>query len=244
MSDDDKKVECGVHGKSSATFICQHLSNGEKLGFNLGFDPDQPDELYPDAWCDLCDDVLEKEGEWNDTSEAFANIKLVCAQCYCAIREKNWNQDEEALHDLICSSFEYLQEVQGSFMEMYKVGQYGRWDWYQETGKLIFSEAGNPVVECDIDFVGTVSTSSNTWMWAWANSSFTENIKERSRQIRTLGEEENFLKLTSAIWLAEPVDGWEMTAIMAKALGAIGAYRTPSDNGFVYMIVNAARWVN
>lgn len=142
MSNDDHKVECGVHGTSSATFICRHLSEGEKLGFNVGFDPDIPDDLYPDAWCDQCDAVLEQEGEWNDTSKAFADIKLVCAGCYCAIREKNWKQDDEALHELICTSFEYLQKAQKSFMETYKVAEHERWDWYQETGKLIFSHGG------------------------------------------------------------------------------------------------------
>jgi hypothetical protein len=243
MSDDDNKVQCGVHGKSSATFICHHLSEGEKLGFNVGFDPNEPDDLYPDAWCDQCDEVLEQEGEWNDKSEAFADIKLVCAGCYCEIREKNWNQDDEALHELISTSFEYLQKAQDSFMKTYKVGEHERWDWYQETGKLIFSHEGEPVVECDIDFVGTYSNLSNTWMWAWANSSFTENIKEKSRKVRALGEKRSFLKLASAIWSSDPVDGWEMTAIMAKELGAIGAYRTPDDNGFVYMVVNNARWV-
>lgn len=244
MADDSRKVECSVHGKSSATFICQHLANGAGLGFNAGFDPDEPDALYPDAWCDECNAVLEQEGEWNDTSEAFADIKLVCAQCYCDIREKNWVQDDESLHDLICSSFEYLKARQDEFMKGYRIGEHERWDWYQETGKLIFSHDGEPVVECDIDFVGTFSSVSDSWMWAWANSSFAENIKAKSWRVRAMGDEGGFLKLASAIWSATPVDGWEMTAIMAKEWGAIGAYRTPDENGFVYMIITSARWID
>lgn len=240
---DDNKVECGVHGKTSATFICQHLSNGEGLGFNMGFDPKKPDDLYPDAWCDKCDEVLEKEGEWNDASEAFADIRLVCSGCYCDIRDKNWVQDDEGFTNLVTSSFEYLQEIQDAFMNTYKIGDHERWDWYQETGKLIFSHDGEPMLECEIDFVGTVSTASDTWMWAWANNALTEKIKANSRLIREIGDEKHFLKLASAHWAADEVDGWEMTAIMAKVIRSIGAYRTPSDNGFVYMIVNKASWV-
>ena len=243
MADDDKKVECSVHGNSSPTFICQHLAKGDKLGFNVGYYPNDPDSLYRDAWCDLCEEILDKEGGWNDKSEAFADIKLVCSGCYCEIRAKNWNQDDESFADLVSRSFKHLKAVQKTFMETFKIDDHERWDWHQETGKLIFSHENKPVVECDIDFVGTFSSSSNTWMWAWANDSFPENIKAKSREIRNLGEEERTLKLASAIWPADPVDGWEMTAIMAKSIGAIGAYRTPSENGFVYMIVQRARWV-
>ncbi len=244
MSEENKKVECSVHGTCSATFLCHHLLKGENLGFNVAYDPDSPNDLYPDAWCDLCNEILEKEGEWNDVSEEFSDIKLVCSGCYCEIREKNWIQDQDALHDLICSGFEYLQDAQREFKGKYRLDEHERWDWYQEIGKLIFSHDGKPVVECDIDFVGTFSSISNTWMWAWANSSFTENIKSASAQIKTIGEEKNLLKLASAIWPAEPVDGWEMTGIMAKEFGAIGSYRTPNDNGFAYMIVRQARWAN
>ena len=101
MSDEEQKVECGVHGTSTATFLCRHLNDCEALGFNVGYDPEQPENLYPDAWCDQCDAMLEQEGEWNDRAETFAGIRLVCAECYCHIRELNWLQDEDTLHTLI-----------------------------------------------------------------------------------------------------------------------------------------------
>jgi hypothetical protein len=243
MSEEEMKVECNIHGTSDATFVCQHLPQGEKLGFHRGFDPDNPYALYPDAWCDKCDEVLEQEGGWNDTSESFAGIKLLCSGCYTNAKERNWAEDSEQVDELIRSSFEYLQSKQDSFMDEYKAGEHERWDWYQETGKLIFSHEENPVVECEVDFVGTVSTSSNTFMWAWANDSFTEIIKEKSRAIKSLGEQNNLMKLSSAIWPADEVDGWEMTGVMAKELNAIGAYRTASDNGFVYMTVKNASWL-
>lgn len=30
--------------------------------------------------------------------------------------------------------------------------------------------------------------------------------------------------------------GWELTAVTARILGAKGAYRCPSDNGFFYVV--------
>ena len=244
MSDSEKKVECDIHGTADATFVCQHLVGGENLGFNLGYDPENPDELYPDAWCDECESVLEAEGEWNDKSEEFADIKLLCSHCYEDTREKNWLENDETFHEFISSSFHYLEEKQKGFLEKYKANDHERWDWYQETGTLVFSHEGKPQVEAEIHFSGSFSNKSNTWLWAWANDSLSETVKSSSRKVREIGEELGLLKLVAAHWEATEVDGWEMTAVLAKAMNAIGAYRTSSDSGFTYMVVTKAKWVN
>jgi len=101
MSKAGNKLKCDTHGSSNATFICQHLASGEGLGFNLGYDPDNPDELCSDAWCNKCEEVLDVEGEWNDKSEAFADIKVMCEHCYEDIRDKNWVQDDDVYHNLV-----------------------------------------------------------------------------------------------------------------------------------------------
>lgn len=243
MENEDNKVECDEHGRCDAAFVCQHLMKGEALGFNVGYSDDESDELYPDAWCDECEAVREAEGEWNEASATFADIKMVCSSCYTRIREKNWTEGVDEVHDLISESFAYLSKAQEAFMREFKVGEHERWDWYQETGKLVFSNNGVPAVEADIDFVGSLSTQSNTWMWAWANTSLVESVKHRSQEVRALGETQQYMQLASAIWPAAEEDGWEMTAIMAKHLGSIGAYRTPSESGFTHMVISRARWL-
>lgn len=241
---DEHYVECGTHGSCEATYLCQHLPEGKGLGFNVGYDPENPDQLYPDAWCDQCDAVLEQEGgEWNERAEAFADIKLVCADCYCEIRERNWPETGEELEALLMSAVDYLDEVQQTFRETYKINEHPRWDWSQDTCQLVFSRDGKPVVECDIDFVGSFSSRSDSWMWAWANDSFVEPIKEMSREVRGLGEVMDSMELSAPTWSASPEKGWLMTAVMAQQLGAIGAYRTSDQYGHLYMVVRAARWV-
>lgn len=89
MANKEYRVECSTHGTSPGTFVCQHLKTGENLGFHLGYDPDNPDSLYPDAWCADCE-------------------------------------------------------------QEYKLGEYERWDWDQDTSQLVFSHAGQAKVICDI----------------------------------------------------------------------------------------------
>ncbi len=78
----NKKVACVNHGESCATFVCQHLAdrNLSNIGFNQAYS--ETDER-PDAWCDQCNKIYLEEGEeWNDRSEGFAKIKLMCSGCY------------------------------------------------------------------------------------------------------------------------------------------------------------------
>jgi len=244
MSDQENSIQCSTHGKSSSTFVCQHLFEGRKLGFNLGYDPEQPNDLWPDAWCNQCEEAFQKEGEWNEQSEKIASIKCVCTRCYENIRERNWLEDEGAIQALIASANDFLNEKQESFTKQFKADEHERWDWYQETGKLVFSHDGKPQVEADIHFVGSYSKSSETWMWAWANEHHDEKVKKASRTLKVIGEEQQLLKLASGHWEATEDDGWEMTALLAEEMNSIGAYRTPGKNGFLYMVIEKARWVS
>ncbi|HSR40780.1 MAG TPA: hypothetical protein VLL48_01380, partial [Longimicrobiales bacterium] len=90
MSDPDRKtVECRLHGEEGPAYVCRHLNLEEPVGFVEGYDPDEPDVELFQAWCAACDEVLDREGEWNERSEWFAGIRLVCRACYRETRALN-----------------------------------------------------------------------------------------------------------------------------------------------------------
>lgn len=71
-----------------AAFVCQHLLDEKSIGFNEAFETDpaiEEDDDYQ-AWCDECEKVRLKAGEWTDSAMTFANIKVVCNQCYFEIK--------------------------------------------------------------------------------------------------------------------------------------------------------------
>lgn len=88
---DNNKVECGDHGLRRPAFVCQHLTAFDKVGFHEPFDQKPEDELEDgfQAWCDECEKIRSKEGEWNDVSEGFAKIKLVCDLCFFEMKKIN-----------------------------------------------------------------------------------------------------------------------------------------------------------
>ena len=92
MAADKKQVECRTHGNRYPAYVCQHLNLRTPVGFYESFASD-PQETYANdalnAWCDTCDEELMRVGEWNEESEAFAQIKLVCDACFFDMKELN-----------------------------------------------------------------------------------------------------------------------------------------------------------
>ena len=74
-------------------FVCHHLLSGQPVGWNEPeeYPEDEDDEFAGciNAWCDECEDVVNAAGEWNDETEAFADIRLICENCALQIKRLN-----------------------------------------------------------------------------------------------------------------------------------------------------------
>lgn len=150
---------------------------------------------------------------------------------------------EEQFTSFVTESFDYLTERQDALRVEFKIGEHESWEWDQASGELIFSDHGKPVVVAKIQFVGSISTQSNSWLWSWDNPNVMDHLKVDSRKVMEFGAEKGYQKLTSAKWEAGEADGWDMTAIAAYVVKAKGAYRTPTDTGFAYFLVKDISWV-
>ncbi|QJF50850.1 hypothetical protein [Roseobacter ponti] len=76
-------VQCDRHGQVQAAYLCQHLLAGltDRSPRGVNWVTDENDAV--NAWCDGCESYLLANGnEWNDRTEAHAQIKLVCRNCF------------------------------------------------------------------------------------------------------------------------------------------------------------------
>jgi hypothetical protein len=82
MADRGELVSCGRHGARPAAFVCRHVLESLRTGARVGFHT--PDDAGDDdqAWCDACERVRARAGGWNDRSEAHADIRLTCLDCF------------------------------------------------------------------------------------------------------------------------------------------------------------------
>ena len=81
MSDQSELITCDLHGQTPTTFACQHIAAGVACGYHAS--TDNPNDQWPDAWCDLCDEAFQASGQqWTNTTEQAASIKALCTHCY------------------------------------------------------------------------------------------------------------------------------------------------------------------
>jgi hypothetical protein len=154
------------------------------------------------------------------------------------------NMSETDFNQLVKESNSYMLEKIDKCVAEYKIGAYKHFNWNQQTGELVWSDDGVPRVIAKIQFVGSISTKSNTWLWSWANPTILADMKKDMIRVKAFGEQHHFEKLTTEGWPAEEADGWEMTAVAAKVLQARGVYRAPdsSGDGYTFFIIKELYW--
>lgn len=121
--------------------------------------------------------------------------------------------------------------------ETYKLGDFERWDYLQEDGKLRFSNGGKVRVIAEAQIVGSFSIFNGTWMWSWANESVDKAVKRDIEKVKDFGEKNRFPKLTKKLFECEEEDAWTLTKAAGEVLNAKGTYRGQIQDGWVYFLI-------
>jgi hypothetical protein len=238
-----RTVACDTHGSAHAAFVCSHLIARPEQEWYCDY-PSRKDP-FPDAWCAECESVVEREQGWSDQACAFADIKVICGQCYANLQSRSIPALEDAVRTeweaFVASCRESLGARQPLLDSHFGIGGYERYDYDQATKQIVFSTQGKPGVIAEIEVVGTLSRAAGTWMWSWANFSMLPKVGTRMKRVRTLGEQRRFPRLNTYLWPADEVDAWDMAAIAAHVLRAQGVYRSPGESTDMYMTLSKIR---
>ena len=143
-------------------------------------------------------------------------------------------------------AYDYLNEQQRICEEKYLLSLHESWYYDQEAGLIIFYNEDKICLRIKFEAAGSISLTSNTWLWAWQNSTVLENTRTQIIKVKEFGERNKFEKLCEAKWEADMYDGWEMTAISAYLLKSKGAYRAPNkeENVFSFKLFKEIEVVN
>lgn len=235
-------VSCGTHGDARATFVCRHLARKPAQRW-FSFKPGKR-HPFPDAWCTRCDALYQRQGGWPDDGET-PPLAVICHHCYIAGRNASAHSlSGRALDNwdaFIHAAIKDLKAKQERLTADYGLSRHERFDWSQATGQLVFSNAGTPAVIADFEFIGSTGKASGTWLWSWANTSHLPRMRKSAGTMQELGELLDFRKLTTPLWKADEVDGWEMAAATASLLCSPGVYRSASERGTSFLLIKRIR---
>ncbi len=139
----------------------------------------------------------------------------------------------------------YLEAQMRQLEQDFAFSSYERFDLNPHTAEMTFSNAGVPQVIARVQFVGSYSTRSQSWLWSWANDSMPDAAKQDILQVKQFGEEQQAAPLTVARLEGDGDEGfgWTATAISAFLLKAKGAYEAPGPEGVsAFLIFTDVRW--
>lgn len=114
------------------------------------------------------------------------------------------------------------------------LGTTDRWDLDQEDGQLVFTSK-KLTATAPAQIIGTYSTESGTFLWAWDHQSVLPPLQEHARRVREYGEEHRIAALTTRKLECNELEAWEFTALACHLCGAQGAYRGPAGPALVFM---------
>ena len=109
-------------------------------------------------------------------------------------------------------------------------------DWLldQDAGTITF---GGEMV-CAAQVLGTQSDTEGTWLWAWANPSVPEAVRNDAELVRDFGERQGIAMFTEAEHRIGSSLPPEMLALIASELtDADGYYRGPYEGGAVLVLL-------
>jgi len=250
MSEADKEVHCDEHGDTVATFVCRHLLQGFCCGFHEAHEADD-DDPWPDAWCDRCNAVLERDGEWTDDNSP--ELGLLCIHCYESARQRNrhipepirpgqLSVSEDEYAQLSIAAFEWCTQKRDQASARWAFDKKENWYFDSEAATMRFyDDRGGAAVLADTRVVGSFSTRTNTWAWVWGNSAYSAEDRAKVDPLRVFGEVRGIQRLTDDYWEADETDAWEMAQLAAYVLGADTVYRAPYDHMHVFMLLTRFR---
>jgi formylglycine-generating enzyme required for sulfatase activity len=147
-------------------------------------------------------------------------------------------------YDAWCEeAFDAFRGKQQRLMDTYRLSSWERYDYDASAGTLTFSEGGRPRVIADMLVLGTIA---NDWLWGWANENWPAQSTDGLKPVRDFGAQHGVEELTTEYLESDDLEGlgWMLAAIAARILDAEGAYRAPTENGAVYLVLRSLKFVS
>ena len=157
-------------------------------------------------------------------------------QSYSGVRRHaQIDMTEEEFDTYVDRCFELVETQNALLVEKYGLGKFDSWSLDQTENVLSFSDGTHRDIAFKVDAIG--SLSKDNWLWAWANTSLTENIREASNRMISLFDETGYEIFRMQRFKADETMAWELSGMALDLIGGLGTYRCPSSESHLFVVV-------
>lgn len=148
---------------------------------------------------------------------------------------------EAEFEDFLQQCTDELRGKQARLEAEYGLGKMGRWKLDHHEGVLDFFDAqGSHRLRFPVVPLGTWASVPETWKWGWANSHIEAPLRDKAAVLKELAAITDYELFADA----EPVAAdegmaWELAAVAVHHLQAIGCYRAPNRETFLFLALQA-----
>ncbi|QLY81812.1 hypothetical protein HZF06_09575 [Clostridium intestinale] len=141
----------------------------------------------------------------------------------------------EQFDDFVDKCYEEMEQKQEKLFNTYNIGTYDKYWFDQETKTLQFKNNDEVLLEFNIVCIGTWGHQKNTWMWGWANASFTNEIREDAILLKGLTEYTGYEVFKKIGFECDEVMAYESVAMAVNYLNALGMYKIPGEKSDLFV---------
>ncbi len=145
--------------------------------------------------------------------------------------------DDVQLGEFVASCVQRLQQKQSELSAL-GVGACERFEVDLANGKLRFYAGQRLALEADVTLIGTHVAGKESWQWAWANSSFPDDVRERAAKIKELAVHTELDAFSERTLEVDEAQTWQLVAMACEHLGALGTYDFPTKSARLYVAID------
>ncbi len=142
---------------------------------------------------------------------------------------------DKEFDEFVDRCYEELEDKQEKLFNTYNIGLYDSYWFDQTSSTLQFKNNDEVLLEFKVICVGTWAQESNTWMWSWANESFTIEIRKDGEVLKGLKEFTGYGVFEKQGFECDESMAYEVVAMAVNYLNALGMYKIPGGKSDLFV---------
>jgi hypothetical protein len=132
------------------------------------------------------------------------------------------------------STKEKIEKLQTEF----GIGSYERYKIDLQSSEIRFFDGeGTEKVLANLQFAGSWSPNSESWLWAWDNESVPPIAWEKMMKVQEFGKKNHLETVESSFEPCDEGEAWSMASIAAQILDAQCVYRVAGSKNIAFFLL-------